>query len=131
MYAIEILNYIKATPEKVFETLTTEKGLSAIWTKKLKVKPEINHINEFDFDEDDITKMKVTALVPNSLVKWDCIESDEDWTGTKVSFEISEHQGKTMVLLKHYNWKETNNYMRWCNYNWSLFLKELKTFCEK
>lgn len=48
---IEIINYIKAPAAKVYEVLTTEKGLGVVWTPSHKVKPELGFINEFDFNE--------------------------------------------------------------------------------
>ena len=62
MERIEQINYIKTPIETVFTALTTEKGLGQVWTKKLKVEPKIGFINEFDFDEGYITKMKIIEL---------------------------------------------------------------------
>jgi len=129
MPVIELLNTIKAPASQVLGTLSTEVGLAVIWTKKLKVKPEINHIHEFDFDEGYVTKMKLTRLTKNQMV-WDCIASDEDWTGTQVVFDLSEKDGVTTVILRHQNWRSVNDYFRFCSYHWAMFLYRLKTYCE-
>lgn len=126
---IEILNTIKAPASQVMETLSTDDGLAAIWTKKLKVKPEINHIHEFDFDEGYITKMQLKILTSEQIV-WECIESDEDWIGTQVVFDLSEKDGITKVILRHQNWRMVNDYFRFCNYHWAMLLNRLKTYCE-
>lgn len=130
MESIEQVNYIKAPIGTIYQALTSEEGLRKIWTKKLKVKPEIGFINEFDFDEGYITKFKVLELVDNSKVVWECIASDEEWVGTKVSFELSERNNKSTVTLKHYKWRERTEFYRWCSYNWAMFLFSLKTYCE-
>lgn len=130
MESIEHINYIKAPIGIVYNTLTTEKGLGNIWTKKLKVKPEVGFINEFDFDEGYITKFKIIELVENSKIIWECIASDEEWVGTKVSFELNEKDNKTMVTLKHFNWSERTDFYRWCNYNWAMFLFRLKNYLD-
>ncbi len=62
MEAIELINYVKVPAPLIYKALITEEGLSNIWTKKLKVKPEIGFVNEFDFDEGYITKMSVLEL---------------------------------------------------------------------
>lgn len=129
MSAIELLNTINAPASQVLETLSTETGLAAIWTKKLKVKPEINHIHEFDFDEGFITKMKLVNLTKNQII-WLCIESDEDWIGTQVVFDLSEKDGVTTVTLRHQNWRSVNDYFRFCNYHWAMLLHRLKVYCE-
>ncbi|SNS13355.1 hypothetical protein SAMN06295967_1044 [Belliella buryatensis] len=56
MESIEQINYLKVPVESVYKTLTSEEGYGQVWTKKLKVKPEVGFINEFDFDEEYITK---------------------------------------------------------------------------
>jgi len=130
MESIEHVNYIKSPIEVVYNTLTTEKGLGNVWTKKLKVKPEVGFISEFDFNEGYITKFKILELVENSKIVWECIASDEEWVGTKVSFELSEKDNKTTVILNHFNWRERTDFYRWCNYNWAMFLYRLKNYCE-
>jgi uncharacterized protein YndB with AHSA1/START domain len=131
MEKIEIINYIKAPVSKVYKTLTTEQGLGQVWTPKLKVKPEVGFVNEFDFNEETLTKMKILSLEENECILWECIQSDPEWFGTKVSFDLEEKKGVTTVLLKHLDWRELTDYYRWCNYNWSMFLMRLKAYCEK
>jgi len=130
MESIEQINYIKAPISTVYNALTTEEGLGRVWTKKLTVKPEIGFINEFDFDEEYLTKMKINDLQENKKVVWECTESDKEWVGTGISFELSENKGVTTVLLKHFNWRELTDFYRWCSYNWAMFLYSLKTYCE-
>lgn len=131
MHNIEQINYIKASLTIVYEALTTEEGLGNIWTKKLKVKPEIGFINEFDFGEEVITKMKVMELKEGQRVVWECVDSDQEWRGTSVSFVLSEEKaGVTQIILKHSDWRVLTDYYRWCNYNWAMFLYRLKNYCE-
>ncbi|MCH7409430.1 SRPBCC domain-containing protein [Belliella sp. DSM 111904] len=130
MESIEQINYIKAPIHTVYNTLTTQEGLGAIWTKKLKVKHEVGYINEFDFDEEYLTKMKIIALQNNRKIEWECIFSDAEWKGTRVIFELSEKGNTTMILLKHSDWKAKTDYLRWCSYNWAMFLFSLKMHCE-
>ncbi|MEN7548814.1 SRPBCC domain-containing protein [Rapidithrix thailandica] len=130
MKSIEQINYIKVPASIVYEALTTEEGLGHVWTKKLVVKPETGFINEFDFDEGYTTKMKNIELVKNSKVLWECIESDKEWIGTGISFELSENEGVTKIMLKHFDWRELTDFYRWCSYNWGMFLYSLKNYCE-
>jgi len=130
MDSIEHIIYIKAPKETVYSALTSEEGLSEIWTKKLKVKPEVGFINEFDFDEGYITKFIILELVENSKIVWECIASDEEWIGTKVSFELTGKDNRTTIILKHFDWRERTDFYRWCNYNWAMFLYRLKNYCE-
>lgn len=130
MESIEQVNYLKAPIATVYKALTSEEGLGQVWTKKLKVKPEIGFVNEFDFDEGYITKFKTVELKDNSKIVWECLASDEEWVGTGVSFELTEKNNTTTVILKHFDWRERTDFYRWCSYNWAMFLYSLKTYCE-
>lgn len=132
MANIEQLVIIKASPAKVYETITTPKGLGATWTNKLIVQPEVGFINEFDFDDDYATRMEVTELVENKKVVWKCVaaETESEWVGTTISFELTEKEGKTIIHFGQLNWKEVTDNYRFCNYNWAMFLLSLKKYCE-
>ena len=130
MEKIEHINYIKVPIAKVYETLTTQGGLAAVWTEELIVKPELGFVNEFGFGDDYGTKMKITELLENKAIKWECIASDPEWVGTGVSFELSEKDGVTAVVLKHFGWRKLTEFYQWCNYNWAMFLLSLKSYCE-
>lgn len=130
MANIEHINYIKVPASEVYKALTTEKGLSEVWTRELKVRPEEGFTNEFDFDDGYATKMKIDHLDENRKIVWNCVASDPEWIGTSVIFDLAEKDGVTTVTLNHANWKEVTEFYRWCNYNWGMFLLSLKTHCE-
>lgn len=130
MEKIEHINYIKAPIAAVYKALTTQAGLGAVWTEELIVKPELGFINEFNFGDDDNTKMKVVELVQNQKVLWECVDSDPEWVGTKISFDLTNKNGVTSVVLKHFDWRELTEFYQWCNYNWAMFLLSLKSYCE-
>jgi uncharacterized protein YndB with AHSA1/START domain len=131
MEKIELINYIKSQVTDVYETLTTEKGLSETWTKKLSVKPELGFVNEFFFVDERPIQMKITELETDKRIVWECLGYEPEWIGSFISFDLAEKKGSTSVVLRHLNWKELNEFYRWCNYNWAIFLYSLKTYCEE
>jgi uncharacterized protein YndB with AHSA1/START domain len=131
MEKIEQINYIKAPARAVYEALTTGEGLAKVWTKDLKVKPEIGFVNEFGFGDEPVTKMKIVELVQDQKIVWECIASDHEWIGTGISFEIESREKVTAVVLKHYNWRELTEFYQYCSYNWAMFLFSLKLHCEQ
>jgi uncharacterized protein YndB with AHSA1/START domain len=130
MESIEQINYIKVPAARVYQALTTQEGLGEVWTKKLKVRAEIGFVNEFDFDEEVLTTMKIIDLQENKRIEWKCIMSDEEWIGSGISFDIVEKEGVTCITLTHFNWRERTDFYRWCAYNWAMFLFSLKIYCE-
>lgn len=131
MADIEHIQYLNAPASVVYEALTTHKGLSAVWTTELAVEAKVGAVNEFRFGPDDTTRMKVLELVPNRRVLWECVDSDPEWVGTKVGFELEERDGKVALTLRHMDWREVTEFYRWCNYNWAMFLYSLKQYCEE
>ena len=120
---------IKATPEKIYDAVTTEKGLSGWWAKETKAKPEVGFINTFTFG-DFTMKMKVTKLLPSKTVEWTCIESVDEWIGTFVSFELEEKKEKTLLRFTHGNWNSATDMFASCSYDWATFMTSLKSLCE-
>lgn len=131
MYNIEQTQYVKAPADRIFDALTTKEGLFEIWTEKLIVKPEIGFINEFDFDDNYATRFKVLAMERPRRIRWECVESDQEWVGTSLSFDIEQREKFAAVTFKHSNWRELTEFYRACNYNWGWFLYSLKLYCEK
>jgi len=130
MANIEHLQTVRAPASKVYEILTTAEGLSEIWTNELVINNRIGSINEFRFGGNDVTKMRIEELIANEKVVWQCVDSDPEWIGTSISFDIQEKNGKSFITLRHMNWKEVTPFYRSCNYNWAIFLYSLKSYCE-
>ncbi len=130
MADIEHIQYINAPAQRVFAALSEERGLGEIWTRTLSVEAKLGAVNEFRFGDEVPTLMKITELENSRRMVWHCIESEPEWVGTDVSFDLTEADGKTAVTLKHMNWRAVTEYFRSCNYNWAMFLYSLKTYCE-
>lgn len=131
MANIEQLQIVHAPAAVVYKALTTAKGLSEVWTRDLTVHDQIGEVNEFHFGDNDLTKMQIVELIPSKRIEWLCTESDPEWVGTTISFELKEKGSKTDIILRHMNWKEVTDFYRFCNYNWAMFLYSLKTYCEE
>lgn len=131
MKSIQQINYINTPPSTIYQALTTQEGLGEVWTRNLTVKPEVGAINTFDFDDGYLTEMKVAELQKDTRVVWKCVQSDKEWIGTEITFDISEENGVSKVSLSHDRWVGITDFYRWCNYNWAMFLLSLKTYCEE
>lgn len=121
---------IEAPVEKVYEALTTQKGLAGWWTTDTLAKPEADSILRFAFGADYYKEMKVEELKPYSKVKWLCVKGYEDWMGTTLSFELEPHAKGAVLLFHHDGWKDYTPAFASCSYDWALFLRSLKFLCE-
>jgi len=121
---------IKSTPEAVFKSITTQEGISKWWLADCTVKPELGFINEFRYQGLVNNKMKVIDLRPNQRVEWECVQSDPQWIGTHVIFEISMHHNLVKLNFKHTNWEEQTEFFGTCNFHWARHLTMLRDYCE-
>lgn len=128
-YSIEHLIDVKVTPSAVYQTLTTQQGLAEVWTRELSVEPVVGNLNEFRFGS-DVDRMKILALEKDTSVVWEVVDSDPEWIGTIISFELRENKGHTIVTLKQAKWRAVTDMFRSCNYHWGFFLYSLKSYCE-
>jgi hypothetical protein len=74
--------------------------------------------------------MKVLELQPGKRVLWQVVDGPEEWIGTKVSFDLKQDDGYTVVLFKHQGWKEPVEFMHHCSTKWAAFLLSLKSLVE-
>jgi uncharacterized protein YndB with AHSA1/START domain len=129
MEAIRHRLVIKTTPDKIFEAVTTEQGLKSWWAKQTVARPEVGFVNVFTFGQFR-NEMSITKLVPNQQVEWKCIQSIDEWVDTTLSFDLEEKDGKTILRFNHSGWRAITDTFAGCNYDWALFMKSLKQFCE-
>ena len=142
---------IGAPADAVYRALTTQEGLAGWWTPEAKAVPEVNSIARFPFGPSYFKEMKVVALTPSKLVKWECLKGADEWIGTTLSFALEpgdkkalsgahpEQQGQlqqakaeqqTLLIFEHDGWKAYSPMFAECSYTWGQFLRSLKLLCE-
>jgi uncharacterized protein YndB with AHSA1/START domain len=130
MEAIKHNLTIKTTADKIFHALTNEEGLKGWWAKDTTAKPEVGFVNVFTFGSKYRNEMKVTKIVPNKKVEWQCINSVEEWVNTTLSFDLEEKDGKTILRFRHSSWAAATDFFAHCSYDWAIFMRSLKLLCE-
>jgi uncharacterized protein YndB with AHSA1/START domain len=128
-HSIKHLFHIGASKEKVFEAISTIKGLQNWWTVQTSGSAAKSGIIQFRFG-DVGPDMKVTEVKPNESVSWECVASPHGWTGHTFTIKLDENEGKTRVRFSHDCWKEADDFYAICSYSWALYMKSLKVLCE-
>ena len=121
---------IDSKPEDIFRVITEREGLSQWWIQDCIAKPEIGFINIFKYQGSVYNEMKVIDLVQNKRVEWECINSEKEWIGTHILFEISTQNNLTKLDFKQIGWKEQTEFFATCNFHWARHLNMLKDLCE-
>ena len=119
---------VTATPEKVYEALTTVEGLAAWWTTDTS--GDSDGTLKFRFGEVGGFDMKVLDLQPGKRVLWEVVDGPAEWVGTTVSFDLAQDGDWTVVLFAHAGWREPVEFMSHCSTKWATFLMSLKALVE-
>ena len=127
---IRHLVYIKSTPEKIYEAITTQQGIASWWSVHNNAKPEVGSIYRISFGGDYYKDIKITGLVPNQKVTWEILNAHPEWLNTAVTFEISVDPNGAELRFNHSNWKDATDMFGQCNHHWGLYLQNLKIFAE-
>jgi uncharacterized protein YndB with AHSA1/START domain len=120
---------IKATPDIVYNAITTQQGLESWWAKQTVAKPEVGFVNIFTFGTAK-NEIKVTALERDKKAVWNVIHSAEEWNGTSIWFGLEGKDGKTILRFAHDGWRAETDFYAECNFAWGQFMMSLKSYCE-
>ncbi|MDT7661043.1 MAG: hypothetical protein QOD04_599 [Pseudonocardiales bacterium] len=86
--------------------------------------------DEFSFEVPGVhySKLRVTEMVPDELVVWRVIEGrvqfvadPDEWTGTEIRFELSEHDSATTLRFTHVGLHPDHECYEACSGAWSLY----------
>ncbi|MFJ2753540.1 SRPBCC domain-containing protein [Streptomyces sp. NPDC087297] len=119
---------IRATPEKVYEALTTVEGLAGWWTTDTSGSGD--DVLRFRFGDLGGFDMKVLDLHPDARVRWEVVDGPAEWLATTVDFELSRDGEWTILLFAHAGWREPVEFMNHCSTKWAVFLMSLKSLVE-
>jgi uncharacterized protein YndB with AHSA1/START domain len=129
---VDILHRVgirSSSPDETYKALATREGLAAWWTNNTQGESKVGGTLQFRFKAGGFD-MKVLELQPARRVLWQVVDGPAEWIGTKVSFDLKQDDGYTVVLFKHEGWKEPVEFMHHCSTKWAAFLLSLKSLVE-
>lgn len=122
---------IDASPEKVYEAIATQKGLQGWWTGDCMAEPRVGSVAEFGFYNRKILfRMRIDELQPGKRVVWTCIGDYDEWKDTRLTWEISQKEGGSLLNFGHGNWRSTTSFFASCNSTWGMLMYRLKDYVE-
>ena len=129
---------IEASPDVIFDAVTTNEGYHGWWTATCEIDCTPGHRSAVRFEKEKVTEMMVfetLELVENERLVWRCLENNvfPSWVGTVLFFEISSgpKQSRFNFLQKSddADWKNHPDYPS-TKEGWIFFLNSLKDYCE-
>lgn len=124
---------VLATPDQVYDALTTIDGLAGWWTEDTKGDPTPDGTIEFRFEGAPPPAgfdIRVLDTTPARRVGWQVEGGPDEWIDTKITFELAEEDGFTIILFSHTDWREAGPFMHHCSTKWATFLLSLKQLAE-
>ena len=122
---------IGASPAKVYEALTDQGDLQAWWTEHAKARAETGTVSEFSFYGGmAVFKLSVDTLAAAEKVYWSVQQGPPGWENTHITWDLTEVEGQTKVLLGHRDWATTEGLYANSSYNWAWYLTSLKSYLE-
>lgn len=131
---------IQASPEKIYDAITTEKGLQQWWTKQVELYPHIGGTGTFTFGKNVYVVMKIAKLVPGKEIVWKCVEQfmpikgsekTDEWVGTTLRFSIVDNKDETAKIsfIHEGITPDTISYKN-SSKDWNHFFNSLKLYLE-
>lgn len=124
------------TPEDIFELLLdVEQWWSGLYEETIKGKShKLN--DEFSFKAGSgahYSKQKLIELIPNKRIVWlvtdsklNFLSDPSEWTNTKICFDISKEEDKTIVTFTHDGLTPQIECYNDCSGAWASYLENLK-----
>lgn len=123
---------IKASPETIYEAVSTQRGLASFWTSDTRAESTVGSTASFGFGGPS-QRMKIDELAANKRVKWTALPDFPNWGDTTVTWDISPAEnGQTSLTFRHVNWPASVSAddLGSINYTWGMIVDRLRQYAE-
>ena len=122
---------VHATPERVYQALTSKDGLKAWFTPHVDGDVQEGSEAKMFFSGKEPFRWKFSQFKPQTHVHWDCLEGPGAAAGTSVTYILrGENNGQTVIECDHDGWPENHEALATCNTLWGVLMDRLKAFAE-
>lgn len=120
---------VEQSPAVVFKAINNPR---AWWSESIEGNPgKPNEEWIYHFGDNHRTKMKTLEMVPNKKVLWLVEENyfknakdQSEWVGNKITFDISEHDGKTKLVFTQIGLVPSYDCYKSCEWAWTGFVQK-------
>lgn len=123
--------WIEASPNAVFEAVTSPEHLINWWPQKCSGTPELGSSYNFFFTPEYDWYGKVVEVRENESFHIKMTRSDTDWDPTSFGYDLQPENKGTALQFRHKDWPACNHHFRTASFCWAILLRGLKEYVEK
>jgi hypothetical protein len=121
---------VDLTPKEAFNVINNVRGW---WTEILDGNSQ-KLDDEFTvrFGDVHMSKQKLIEVIPDKKVLWlvtdsklNFVDNTQEWTNTKISFEIAEQGGQTQIKFTHFGLVTEVECYNGCSTGWTYYIGSL------
>jgi uncharacterized protein YndB with AHSA1/START domain len=120
---------VDARRERVFPLIASGSGFARWWTADVLEDYSTGIIEVVFFNRATVYRLKPIRNSTSWTTEWMC-QTGEEWTGTRLLFELREASGKTELRFTHADWKAETDYFASCTKTWEDLMLRLKAAAE-
>jgi hypothetical protein len=119
---------VDQTPEEAFKAINAVRGW---WSEEIEGSTDqLNDVFSYHYQDVHYCKMKIIEFIPNEKVVWLVLDNyfkftkdKNEWTGTKISFEISKKDNKTQIRFTHLGLVPEYECFEICKGGWTNYIQ--------
>lgn len=121
---------IKSPAKKIFQAISTPRGLDIWWTKESSGQAKEGAEYKLWFGPENDWRAAVSRCLPEKEFELEVVDAHEDWLYTRIGFLLIESNGVTQVRFHHTGSPVANEHYRVSCYCWAMYLRLLKRYVE-
>src|SRR5262249_41602765 len=98
---------VAAPPGQIYPLVATAQGFSQWWAADARERE--GGVDLGFFKRTTIYRLHLASARSPLHAEWRCV-SGQEWSGTRLTFELTRQDSKTLVRFTHADWKDETDY---------------------
>jgi hypothetical protein len=127
MANIRLSIVVGAPPGQIYPLFASAQGFSQWWAADARERD--GGVDLGFFKRTTNYRLQLASAKSPLHAEWRCVAGPE-WNGTRLMFDLTRQDSKTLVRFTHADWKDETDYFVACTTTWGALMFHLKTAAE-